>query len=137
MKQLLLIEALILGVFVLLGNGIRSVGMTTVSVSQGEFASFLNISVHRTEILIEALLGGALIALVLAPFVLSRRSAVTIARNAALLAASCYAAIGITMYVNPSLLTREVPLPVSLWPSSRRLHNLRLPISRATRAGRP
>jgi hypothetical protein len=108
MKQLLLFEALILGVFVLLGNGIRSIGMTTVSVSQGEFASFLNISVHRTEILIEALLGGALIALVLAPFVLSRRSAVTIARNAALLAASCYAAIGITMYVNPSLLTREL-----------------------------
>ena len=31
-----------------------SVGMTTVTVSQGEFASFLNISVHRTEILIEA-----------------------------------------------------------------------------------
>lgn len=108
MKRLLFIEAMILGLFVLLGNGIRSIGMTTVSVSQGEFASFLNISIHRTEILIEALLGGALIALVLAPFIISRRSAIRIARNAALLAALCYVAIGITMYISPGLMTREV-----------------------------
>lgn len=108
MRKLLLIEAMILGLFVLLGNGIRSVGMTTVSVSQGEFASFLNISVHRTEILIEALLGGALIALVLSPVIISRRSATRIARNAALLATACYVSIGVTIYVSPSLLTREV-----------------------------
>lgn len=108
MKRLLFIEAMILGLFVLLGNGIRSIGMTTVSVSQGEFASFLNISINRTEILIEALLGGALIALLLAPFVISRRSAIRIARNAALLAALCYVAIGITMFISPGLMTREV-----------------------------
>jgi len=106
MKRLLFIEAMILGLFVLLGNGIRSIGMTTVSVSQGEFASFLNMSIHRTEILIEALLGGALIALLLAPFVISKRSAIRIARNAALLAALCYVAIGITMYISPGLMTR-------------------------------
>lgn len=108
MRRLLFIEAMILGLFVLLGNGIRSVGMTTVSVSQGEFASFLNISVHRTEILIEALLGGALIALVLAPFIISKHSALRIARNAALLAAFCYAVVGITIHICPGLLTREV-----------------------------
>lgn len=108
MKRLLTLQFIILAVFVLLGNGIRSIGMSTVLVSQGEFASFLNISAERTDMLIEAIMGGSLVALALAPFLITPHGAVRVARNAALLAVLCYGAIGITMHVNPALLTREV-----------------------------
>jgi len=108
MRRLLTLQFIVLAVFVLLGNGIRSIGMSTVLVSQGEFASFLNISTERTDMLIEALMGGSLLALALAPFLISPHGAMRLARNAAVLAVLCYAAIGITMHVNPALLTREV-----------------------------
>ncbi|KPQ08478.1 MAG: Major Facilitator Superfamily [Rhodobacteraceae bacterium HLUCCA12] len=108
MKRLLAIEFVILAVFVLLGNGIRSIGMSTVLVSQGEFASFLNISAERTDMLIESIMGGSLLALALAPFLITPHGAMRLARNAAILAVLCYGAVGITMHVNPSLITREV-----------------------------
>ena len=75
LKQLILIETGLLALFVLLGNGMRSVATMTVSVSQGEFASFLNISVERTDILIEVLIGGAVMALAIAPFVINSHTA--------------------------------------------------------------
>ena len=108
MKRLLTLQFIVLAVFVLLGNGIRSIGMSTVLVSQGEFASFLNISAERTDMLIEAIMGGSLLALALAPFLITPHGAMRLTRNAAALAVLCYGAIGITMHVNPSLLTREV-----------------------------
>ena len=108
MRRLLTLQFTVLAVFVLLGNGIRSIGMSTVLVSQGEFASFLNISAERTDMLIEAIMGGSLVALALAPFLIAPHSAMRLARNAALLAMLCYGAIGVTMHVNPALLTREV-----------------------------
>jgi hypothetical protein len=108
MKRLLAIQFIVLAVFVLLGNGIRSVAMSTVLVSQAEFASFLNISAERTDMLIEALMGGSLLALALAPFLIAPGSAMRLARNAAILAVVCYGAIGATMHANPALLTREV-----------------------------
>ena len=64
MKQFLAIQTLILAVFVLLGNGIRSIGTMSLAVSQSEFASFLDISVEKTDILVEVLLGGAVILMV-------------------------------------------------------------------------
>jgi hypothetical protein len=108
MRQLLAIQGMVLVVFVLLGNGLRSISMSTVSLSQGEFASFLNISVERTDILIEALLGAALVALAVAPFVIFARSAARVARKAAYLAAISYLAVGVTMHADPDLLTREI-----------------------------
>lgn len=108
MKRLLTLQFIVLAVFVLLGNGIRSIGMSTVLVSQGEFASFLNISAERTDMLIEAIMGGSLVALALAPFLITPHGAMRLARNAAVLAVLCYGAIGVTMHVNPALLTREV-----------------------------
>lgn len=108
MKQFFAIQTLILGLFVLLGNGIRSIGTMSLSVSQGEFASFLDISVEKTDVLVEVLLGGAVIALALAPFMISFRTARRIAVVSAFLAAICYAAVGITMHVDPSLDLREI-----------------------------
>lgn len=108
MKQFLLIQTLILGLFVLLGNGIRSIGTMSLAVSQSEFASFLDISVEKTDVLVEVLLGGAVIALALAPFAISMRTARRAAVFSAILASACYAAIGITMHVDPSLDLREV-----------------------------
>ncbi|MGO4570186.1 hypothetical protein AB4Z52_35465 [Rhizobium sp. 2YAF20] len=91
----------------LLGNGLRSISTTTVSVSQSEFASFLNISVEKTDVLIELLLGGAVLALALAPFVISLRSARKIAVIFAVITTVCYAMIGVTMLVDPALEVRE------------------------------
>lgn len=108
MKQLLILQGLFLVVFVLLGNGLRSIATMTVSVSQGEFASFLNISVDKTGVLIEILLGGAVMALAVAPFLINPRSARRIATIAAISAAICYGIIGLTMRINPQLLTREI-----------------------------
>jgi MFS family permease len=108
MKQFLAIQTLILGLFVLLGNGIRSIGTMSLSVSQSEFASFLDISVEKTDVLVEVLLGGAVIALALAPFLISFRTARRVALISAFLAAACYAAVGITMHVDPALDLREL-----------------------------
>lgn len=108
MHRLLALEGLILAVFVLLGNGLRSISTTTVSVSQSEFASFLNISVEKTDVLIELLLGGAVLALALAPFVISMRSAKKIAVIFAVITTICYAMVGITVLVDPALEIREV-----------------------------
>jgi hypothetical protein len=108
MKQFIAIQMLILGLFVLLGNGIRSISTMSLAVSQGEFASFLDISVEKTDVLVEVLLGGAVIALALAPFMVSFRTARRIAVFAAILAACSYAAIGITMHVDPALDLREI-----------------------------
>lgn len=108
MKQFFAIQTLILGLFVLLGNGIRSIGTMSLSVSQSEFGSFLDISVEKTDVLVEVLLGGAVIALALAPFMISFRTARRIAVLSAFLAAGCYATIGVTMHVDPSLDLREI-----------------------------
>lgn len=107
MHRLLALEGLILAMFVLLGNGLRSISTTTVSVSQSEFASFLNISVEKTDVLIELLLGGAVLALALAPFVISVRSAKKIAVIFAVITTACYALVGVTMLVDPALEIRE------------------------------
>ncbi|MDB5524980.1 MAG: hypothetical protein JWM58_2743 [Rhizobium sp.] len=108
MKQFIAIQTLILSLFVLLGNGIRSISTMSLAVSQGEFASFLNISVEKTDILVEVLLGGAVIALALAPFAISMKRARRVATFSAFLASACYGAIGITMHIDPSLDLREM-----------------------------
>jgi hypothetical protein len=108
LKQLILIETGLLALFILLGNGLRSVATMTVSVSQGEFASFLNISVERTDILIEVLIGGAVMALAVAPFVITSRSARRVCYVTAALASASYASVGLTMHWDPALNVREI-----------------------------
>jgi hypothetical protein len=80
----------------------------SLSVSQSDFASFLNISVEKTDVLVEVLLGGAVIALALAPFAISLKSARRVAALSAFLAALSYGAVGITMHIDPSLDLREI-----------------------------
>ncbi|BDW89704.1 hypothetical protein [Thalassospira tepidiphila] len=108
LKQLILIETGLLALFVLLGNGMRSVATMTVSVSQGEFASFLNISVERTDILIEVLIGGAVMALAIAPFLINSHTARKVCLATAILASASYAAVGLTMHWDPALSVREI-----------------------------
>lgn len=108
MKPLLAIQGIMLIFFVVIGNGLRSMSMASTMMSLGEFASFLNISVDRTHILIEALICGSIVALALAPFLISRRSARKVALWAAALAAVSYVIVGITLHMRPSLITREV-----------------------------
>lgn len=108
MKQFLVLQTFILALFVLLGNGIRSIGTMSVSVSQGEFASFLDISVEKTDVLVEVLLGGAVIALALAPFAISVKTARRVAVWAACFASLCYAIVGITIHIDPALDLREI-----------------------------
>lgn len=108
LKQLILIETGLLALFILLGNGLRSVATMTVSVSQGEFASFLNISVERTDILIEVLIGGAVMALAIAPFVINSNTARRVCLATALLASASYAMVGLTMHWDPALSVREI-----------------------------
>ncbi|KLN61532.1 hypothetical protein WH96_03905 [Kiloniella spongiae] len=94
--------------FVFLGNALKSVVTSTVFVSEGEFASFLNISVDKTQILVELLIGSSVMALAVAPFLLTRQRAHKIASISALVAAGCYAALGLTMTMGPALFVREL-----------------------------
>ncbi|WP_085905431.1 hypothetical protein [Kiloniella majae] len=94
--------------FVFLGNALKSVVTSTVFVSEGEFASFLNISVDKTQILVELLIGSSVMALAVAPFLLTRQRAHKIASISALVAAGCYAVLGLTMTMGPALFVREL-----------------------------
>lgn len=63
---------LLLALLIVLGNGLRSVVTSTVSISQGSFASFLSISVEATTVLIEQLMGAVLLSLLIAPWLMQR-----------------------------------------------------------------
>jgi hypothetical protein len=108
MKRLLLPSGLLLVVFVFLGNALKSVVASTVFVSEAEFASFLNISVDKTQLVVELLIGSAVMALAIAPFILNVRSARRIAVIAAAGAAAAYGALGAVMLAQPSLAVREL-----------------------------
>ncbi|KKJ78236.1 hypothetical protein WH95_02615 [Kiloniella litopenaei] len=108
MNKLFGVVSLAILSFVFLGNALKSVVTSTVFVSEGEFASFLNISVDKTQILVELLIGSSVMALAVAPFLLTRQRAHKIASISALVAAGCYAALGLTMTVGPALFVREL-----------------------------
>jgi hypothetical protein len=108
MKSFLLPSGLLLVVFVFLGNALKSVVASTVFVSEAEFASFLNISVEKTQLVVELLIGSAVMALAIAPFILNVRSARRIAVIAAAAAAAAYGALGAVMLAQPSLAVREL-----------------------------
>ncbi|WP_417431658.1 hypothetical protein [Kiloniella sp.] len=108
MNKLLGVVSLAILSFVFLGNALKSVVTSTVFVSEGEFASFLNISVDKTQILVELLIGSSVMALAVAPFLLTRQRAQKIATISALVAGACYALLGLTMTIGPSLYVREL-----------------------------
>ncbi len=108
MNRLFGVVSLAILSFVFLGNALKSVVTSTVFVSEGEFASFLNISVDKTQILVELLIGSSVMALAVAPFLLTRQRAHKIASISALVAAGCYAALGLTMTMGPALFVREL-----------------------------
>ncbi len=108
MNRLLGVVSLAVLSFVFLGNALKSVVTSTVFVSEGEFASFLNISVDKTQILVELLIGSSVMALAVAPFLLTRQRAQKIATLSALVAGGCYAVLGLTMIWGPPLFVREL-----------------------------
>ncbi|MFD2206055.1 hypothetical protein [Kiloniella antarctica] len=108
MNKLLGVVSLAVLSFVFLGNALKSVVTSTVFVTEGEFASFLNISVDKTQILVELLIGSSVMALAVAPFLLTRDRAQKIATLSALIAGGCYAALGLTMLWGPPLFLREL-----------------------------
>ncbi|MEH6631112.1 MAG: hypothetical protein V7776_09805 [Halopseudomonas aestusnigri] len=108
MNKVLGVVSLAVLSFVFLGNALKSVVTSTVFVSEGEFASFLNISVDKTQILVELLIGSSVMALAVAPFLLTRDRAQKIATLSALIAGGCYAVLGLTMLWGPPLFLREL-----------------------------
>lgn len=108
MNRVLLPAGLLLLVFVFLGNGLKSVVASTVFVSEADFASFLNISVEKTQLIVELLIGSAVMALAIAPFILNTRTSRRIAVMAAVAAAAAYACLGAVMLGQPSLALREL-----------------------------
>lgn len=107
MKRALPPVGLWLVLFVFLGNALKSVVASTVFVSEADLASFLNISVEKTQLVVELLIGSAVMALAIAPFILNPRSARRIATAAALVAAVAYGCLGLVMLTEPSLAVRE------------------------------
>lgn len=108
MSSRLVPSALLLVIFVFLGNALKSVVASTVFVSEADFASFLNISVEKTQLVVELLIGSAVMALALAPFILNPRSARRIAAIAAVAAAAAYGSLGLVMLGEPTLAMREL-----------------------------
>ncbi|MDB5884643.1 MAG: hypothetical protein JWR74_814 [Polaromonas sp.] len=98
---------LLVFLFVFLGNALKSVVASTVFVSEADLASFLNISVEKTQLVVELLIGSAVMALAIAPFILNPQSARRIAAIAALFAAVAYGCLGMVMLTEPSLAFRE------------------------------
>ncbi|MCP4277915.1 MAG: hypothetical protein GY779_16340 [Gammaproteobacteria bacterium] len=108
MSRVLSLAGLAVLSFVFLGNALKSVITSTVFLSQGEFASFLNISVDKTQILIELLIGGSIMALALAPFILNGYRARKIATISALGSTLCFALLGWMIFSAPGLWVREI-----------------------------
>lgn len=107
MIRALLPAGLFVVLFVFLGNALKSVVASTVFVSEADLASFLNISVEKTQLVVELLIGSAVMALAIAPFILNPRSAGRIAAIAALIAAAAYGCLGLVMLTEPALAVRE------------------------------
>ncbi|WP_259782315.1 hypothetical protein [Aestuariispira ectoiniformans] len=94
--------------FVFLGNALKSVVTSTIFTDEGTFASFLHISVDKTGILVELLVGSAVLALAMTPVILTPQRARKISFWAAALSVICFGLLGVVMIINPSLFTREL-----------------------------
>ncbi len=108
MSRALIGPGMLVILFVFLGNALKSVVASTVFVSEAELASFLNISVEKTQLVVELLIGSAVMALAVAPFILNPRSARRIAFIASAVAVAAYASLGLVMLAEPSLAVREL-----------------------------
>lgn len=62
----------LLVLFVLPGNGLRSVISSAVFVSEGEFAGLLTIGIDKTSLVIGLLLGAVLVSPLVAPSLMRR-----------------------------------------------------------------
>ncbi len=100
---------------VLLGNGLRSVVSSTVFVSEGTFASFLKISVNKTSVIIELLLGAVLLSLLITPRLIQRFPARPLAAAMCLIAGVSSLGLAVLFWVAPPVATREA-LVVVLFP---------------------
>lgn len=108
MMRLLGLFGLVQICFVFLGNALKSVVTSTVFTEEGTFASFLNISVDKTGILIELLIGSAVLALAVTPVILTPRRARAITLWAAGMSVVSFGLLGLVMIVNPALDVREL-----------------------------
>ena len=108
MNRLLTVLILAMATFTFLGNAIKSIVTSTVFVSEGSFASFLSISVEKTQVIVELLIGSAVMALALAPFILNARTAHRITLITGSLATLSFAALGLSIDNAPTLYLREI-----------------------------
>lgn len=108
MNRLLTVLILAMATFTFLGNAIKSVITSTVFVSEGAFASFLSISVEKTQVIVELLIGSAVMALALAPFILNARTAHKLTLITGTLATLSFAALGLSIDNAPTLFLREI-----------------------------
>lgn len=102
-----------LGMAALLGNGLKSIITSTLFISEGAFASFLTISVERTNFIVELIVGSMVIALALAPLLITQRRAPYLAALASILAAAAFAGLGLLFNAQPSLPVRELGVALS------------------------
>ena len=94
--------------FVFLGNALKSIVTSTVFTSEGDFASFLNISVDKTGILVELLIGSSVLALALTPVILTEARARKVTALSALASLISFGLLGLVMILNPALFVREL-----------------------------
>jgi MFS family permease len=102
-------------VLVLLGNGLRSVISSTIFVSEGTFASFLKISVTKTSVIIELLLGAVLLSLLVSPKLIDRYTERALATTMCVIAGAASLGLAAMFWANPPVATREA-LVIVLFP---------------------
>lgn len=98
----------VLGAVALLGNGMKAIVTSTVLVSEATFASFLGIPVARVALLMEAIVGGMVVALAAYPLLLRRWSPSAIGVGACAVAAAAFAAFGLVDLDRPGAAPREL-----------------------------
>jgi hypothetical protein len=92
---------------VLLGNGLRSVITSSIFASQGEFASFLKISVSQTSMIIELLLGAVLLSLLVSPWMIARFSIRSLITVMCLIASGAAFGLAAMFWMAPPVAVRE------------------------------
>ncbi|SDE71805.1 hypothetical protein SAMN05421538_11035 [Paracoccus isoporae] len=103
---------LLLALLIVLGNGLRSVVTSTVSISQGSFASFLSISVEATTMLIEQLMGAVLLSLLLAPWLMQRFRTDPLAVAMTLLSIAAAGGLAVLFFLAPPVDIRVAAVAV-------------------------
>lgn len=93
----------VLGLLIVLGNGLRSVIGGTVAQSKSTFSSFLSITIDATAAVTELLMGAILVSLLVAPWIMRWLKPMALAH--AMVGVAAVAALGLAalFYIDPPL----------------------------------